>query len=47
MSQIKLISKSAEIVLNLGLNCYWLNVYMEEFLAENPIDANEKMEIEG
>lgn len=47
MNPIKLISISAEIVLKLRLDCEWLNIYMEEFLEESPINATEKMEIEN
>jgi hypothetical protein len=41
----KLILKSAEIILKLQLNCYWVNEFMEKFLNENPLVENEKMEI--
>ena len=46
MAPYKVILSSAEIVLELRIDCYWLNELMEKFLKEHPLVPNEKMEIE-
>ena len=37
MPPYKLILKSAEIILKLQLNSYWMNEFLEKFLNENPL----------